>query len=440
MKWFKLTFWLLAWSFWLWLGFGLHRELPRKVQTKQLQVANVKFCRGLGIVGADRVAVWELDQKQSPAVGVYDSETGRLVHRFPLSPSMRWPPATLFRQRYFLDGLSVIDLVEGTKRPNPFHAPRRSAPEWNDPCVALVEGTIRADRSQRVVLYDFEAQKEVFEGSVTVAGGVLDAPFYFPGDQKLALAGRPIGPYRDGDGTTFLVWSTKPSAEAEPLPETFNVGPSASESITYSSDGRAAYGPPDSDAFEVFDFRKGSVIFSRPATNTLPNAGPFSPLRPVISWDGMTVLGGWPRTLWNLDDGMPLWQARSHEAFPDMFDRRGIRRFSVCERWHQMWGGWLPPIKFETLAIRDASDGSLIHRIGGFSTAEALRATYGENFLMTNGGLFAKLPPSPNWPLLALCQTILALPLIFLWAILRWRSRRAARRQPAVGSHPGTQQ
>src|SRR5262245_2431773 len=30
-RWLPRSLWLAAWSFWLWLGFGLHRELPRQV-------------------------------------------------------------------------------------------------------------------------------------------------------------------------------------------------------------------------------------------------------------------------------------------------------------------------------------------------------------------------------------------------------------------------
>jgi len=36
-------------------------------------------------------------------------------------------------------------------------------------------------------------------------------------------------------------------------------------------------------------------------------------------------------------------------------------------------------------------------------------------------------PLPVNWPLLTLCQTILALPLILLWAALRWRRNRRLR-------------
>jgi hypothetical protein len=38
--------------------------------------------------------------------------------------------------------------------------------------------------------------------------------------------------------------------------------------------------------------------------------------------------------------------------------------------------------------------------------------------------------PTVNWPLLALCQTILALPLVLLWAMLRWRRMRMASAMP----------
>jgi hypothetical protein len=40
-----------------------------------------------------------------------------------------------------------------------------------------------------------------------------------------------------------------------------------------------------------------------------------------------------------------------------------------------------------------------------------------------NQGAIYHAPPV-NWPILALCQTILTLPLIMLWAVLRWRRQR----------------
>jgi hypothetical protein len=40
---------------------------------------------------------------------------------------------------------------------------------------------------------------------------------------------------------------------------------------------------------------------------------------------------------------------------------------------------------------------------------------------VANGGRVYRLPPSVNWPLIALCQAFLALPLVLLWVILRWR-------------------
>src|SRR5262245_44330804 len=38
-----------------------------------------------------------------------------------------------------------------------------------------------------------------------------------------------------------------------------------------------------------------------------------------------------------------------------------------------------------------------------------------------------RFPPRVDWSLLAICQTILALPLVLLWTVLRWRRMRRTR-------------
>jgi len=43
-------------------------------------------------------------------------------------------------------------------------------------------------------------------------------------------------------------------------------------------------------------------------------------------------------------------------------------------------------------------------------------------------GEVRRLPPLPNWPMLAFCQSVLAIPLIFLWLALLWRRKRRDRR------------
>src|SRR5215203_5040798 len=57
---FKLVFWLAAWSVWLWLGYGLHRELPRDfgpvVRTLPFDVS---VDRPLGFLEGDDLLVTE---------------------------------------------------------------------------------------------------------------------------------------------------------------------------------------------------------------------------------------------------------------------------------------------------------------------------------------------------------------------------------------------
>ena len=92
------------------------------------------------------------------------------------------------------------------------------------------------------------------------------------------------------------------------------------------------------------------------------------------------------------------------------------------------WGAYVG--KFEmpratTLALRSMEDGRVLVRLvpgiepSVLAEGGRLTATY-------NGDIY-NWPPILNHPLLALCQSILALPLILLWAVLRWRRNRRLR-------------
>lgn len=94
----------------------------------------------------------------------------------------------------------------------------------------------------------------------------------------------------------------------------------------------------------------------------------------------------------------------------------------VC---HEFWNFALgsAPVVRETYALHRLADGRLLYRL---QHSPDWMTSDGTLALQDKGEIHA-LPPKPNYSLVAFCQTILALPIIFLWAVLRWRQNRKAR-------------
>ena len=96
----------------------------------------------------------------------------------------------------------------------------------------------------------------------------------------------------------------------------------------------------------------------------------------------------------------------------------GSDRSAVTEMWEFAAGAhrWEPI----TCAVRGRDDDRLCWRT--WTALPERISSDGVLWLTSDFNIFTV--PSPNWPLLALCQSILALPLILLWAMLRWRRKR----------------
>jgi len=82
------------------------------------------------------------------------------------------------------------------------------------------------------------------------------------------------------------------------------------------------------------------------------------------------------------------------------------------------------------MAVRDMESGTVRRRFQGTSAYWPGMLTTvsadGHRLVDPKGNVYE--PSNANWPLLAICQTILALPLILLWLALLWRRKRRERR------------
>jgi len=99
----------------------------------------------------------------------------------------------------------------------------------------------------------------------------------------------------------------------------------------------------------------------------------------------------------------------------------GADKDAVTELWALRFGQqlWSPV----TCAVRRLKDEQLCWRT--WEAIPELFADSGELWLDREFNVFAD--PGPNWMLLALCQAVLALPLVLTWAGVRWWSRRLPR-------------
>jgi len=110
--------------------------------------------------------------------------------------------------------------------------------------------------------------------------------------------------------------------------------------------------------------------------------------------------------------------SRAFEAIP------GGNVYGCREYWHGHVGS-AKTFK-ATFAIHSLADGRLLCRLRQIP----IWVTSDARLCVDDEVTVRSLPPPPNWGLLAICQAILALPIVLLWAVLRWQRRRM--RQTAV--------
>ena len=156
----------------------------------------------------------------------------------------------------------------------------------------------------------------------------------------------------------------------------------------------------------------------------------------VLSFGSIRIEAGQAMSQWAACDagalrevgkGRVLWRAGTSETLVEGVDDR----FLVRERWHESWKRWLPRLQYESFAHRSMETGKLLCRTPVGAGCVTRRCNASRTLAVLDDGAVHPYPPRVNWLLLALCQSILALPLVLLWAILKWRRcRRLAEAAP----------
>jgi hypothetical protein len=191
-----------------------------------------------------------------------------------------------------------------------------------------------------------------------------------------------------------------------------------------------AYGMSD-----VYDFNERRLYSSVPTAERLPGGKRgwgFSTARQSISPSGKALFRysspDGVATIYEIDTANILWRAGPHETPTVLSSQEGL---IVEETWHELWKKWLPNLKLETIAWRSLDTGDVICRTVAKTVIDPRHCNVNRSLFVTADGSIYRLPLPVTWRLLAYCQAILALPLVLIWAALRWRRRRAAQRQPA---------
>ena len=191
--------------------------------------------------------------------------------------------------------------------------------------------------------------------------------------------------------------------------------------------GRAAWNrdTPEGQLLEVVDLLEGHLLLTLPLQiDAAQTYGPGMP-SPVLSPDGRTVLSAAAGGLFEVDSGRRLWSAPAD--FPSVAHSR--LQFRVFETWRVAIGSWVK--EFKTLAVCRLDTGALEYRAGQYRAGQwplkYWQVDDDGTTLVAETGEVYQLPLSVNYPLLALCQAILALPLVLTWLALRWRRKRRLR-------------
>jgi hypothetical protein len=444
---FKRLLWLAAWGVWIWLGFGLHRALPRDLGPVACSHPLGDRTSFVGFLGDESkfVTVTMRDREKPAGLAVWDAFTGKQIAAFdgPIGAEgteYDFNPKQTFAlgQRVGRDdGLSALDIKTGEWTDFPPDATGARVFHQEKPWAMFWEWAVEGVDGGKVYVFDLKSGERILHWKSRRPGSPprdLHRLPIFIGDRvgvptrKPGTKGAPVDPKE----CELEVWSIPQTA----APEQVVKGVIVQEDGMASPRGRILWtiAPSTDQSVDVFDLALGDFVFSEPprdkrgheATEDRIVRMGHSSVR--LSRDGRFV--HWPEQgrLWNVDRNRECWIDRPGQRLMHL-DARS--RMEILEEWQiPGWEDW----QEDTFAVRDAATGSLLYR----TWKMCLDVRNADDTLQVefdgDGIRIHHLPPPVNWPLFAVCQTILALPLILLWAALKWKARRAKVRECGTGS------
>jgi hypothetical protein len=435
MKWVWRGMWAAAWGTWLWLGFGLYRELPRDFPLVcDLSLPpNSIVC---GFLGDTHEVVFH-ERGASPQDGSHlycvDAANATLLRttKFGGEASLLESTFATLRDGVILEnvhyrtddwkqmGFHALDVVRGSRR-------RISVDGVNNVVVHEANSWIAFNRPglveaiERVVVYDYKAMKEVFARIPSSTETLVGSPLFVPGSSKLLIAYQTFSSQQtDWPKGRIEIWDLA----GEPV-LVRTVRGSIGFDPTVSTNDRVAFrelagGPATID---VIDLQVEKRVFVHPPRDERLDL-PLLPVRAVVSRDGTKVFGGESLSVFDMQTEGVIWPRCQHES---VFEFNPQGNVTLLENW-RTWSGLPLPKSWNltTLTLRKLDDGTFVRRTWHLPFLKSTAFSRDGRFAVdvADGRVYASRP-LVNYPLLALCQTFLALPLVLLWALLRWRRRR----------------
>jgi len=437
MKYVPRLLWLLAWSLWLLLGLGLYRELPRNIG---LPLHELPISQGLilGFVAdSNRVATFKPATINPSTVAFFDAETGRLVNQIEGPATNKFwcrspealrhgvlivnRPSEKIGNAGWVSSLQLFDLVRGQWRELTKHRGTEISIHPTRPWVVFNEYLRIPVGTSRAVVIDFQAGKEIFARDLPRGAPRYPDPLFVGDDLVLVQVPR-IGDDRRWTHS-LEIWRIVNSPTLENTIDDLYLG----RVVSIGGSRFSFSGSPNVSSFGVFDVAQNRILFGPSADDELfdPRMRRRGSGAPPLSPSGRSMLGGDPRALRDVDSMRVLWRPAAPEF---TFQTLTREHFQVIEPWQVFWERWFPNLKFETWSLRTLETGALVFRI---PAQERRMFPYHRNaagtLVVAEDGAVYRLPFRPNWSLLALCQSLLALPLILLWLLLRYRRQRRLR-------------
>jgi hypothetical protein len=424
MKWLKRGLWIAAWAVWLWLGFGLYRELPRGLGPPVSVVCLVEDERVAGFLPDDRTIITLLDVEGATRVTLHDVETGRNTQQWQGPPGLASDDTTSATYGVLSQGGGFFDLETGRWAPHNLWTQRNPDLHRWRPWALIRPSIVGGDDA---VVVDRRTGRTIFTRRVTRKDEYDFHGAFFVGEDQVAVCARRVEsgfPPAAAAHFTIELWTVSDPAIPPDVVDRLYPG----EEQSAAKGGRVAWLSAGSPAgIEVYDFAEKRQVFSIAPE---ARAGALRGFPPILSDDGYRLLDVARGSLWDVTTRKPLWQESIGEdlAPPEPRTVQRVGRFEVEETWDVQVGEWKPP---DTYAVRRLDTGRVEFR--------CTTSLLGRNTLISDdftrwcdGSAVYELPPPPNWTLLGISQAVLALPFVLLWALLRWRRKRRIRLDTAA--------
>jgi hypothetical protein len=427
MKRFRRTLWLAALGVWVWLGVGLHRELPRKLDVVcKLRLETSDSPMGF-VKESNQFAVKRRSTISEPAILVFDASSGELLRSSTARRAVEFASAPDFEhgcESLFVNSVPTSDTGTELKEFNLTTGVWRTI--CNDRLMFLAMDHRRRiavgcepnEAVKKVTFLDLETGRTLLVRTIPTGWAYIASASVV---EDLGLAVLPMAIWPKGqsraDAIKLEVYRLGPPVV---LASTIDIAGHYELAAATASGLLALLCDPYESTIDVYDLKSQQWVFRGPADAAERPTPKHAHNGWGLSPSGRCVANGWG--VWELQTGRRLWRASPHEfgsPWPD-------GRIYVYEVWSEYWKSLFPNRRFETAAWRNMDTGELEHRVRIPSSSVPCFRNADRSLGVSGDGHVYHLPPRVDWPLLALCQVVLATPLVALRATRRRRSERSA--------------